>query len=57
MLHTLPTHVRQAFLMRKLDGMSYKEIATVMNVSVSSIEKYVAKALTACYLHSLKASS
>lgn len=57
MLQALPTHVRQAFLMRKLDGLSYKEIATKMNVSVSSVEKYVAKALAACYLHSLKASS
>ena len=57
MLQSWPMHVRQAFLMRKLDGMSYKEIATFMNVSVSSVEKYVAKALTTCFLHSLKLSS
>ncbi|MEC9413938.1 MAG: sigma-70 family RNA polymerase sigma factor [Pseudomonadota bacterium] len=57
MLQTLPNHVRQAFLMRKLDGMSYREIAAVMNVSVSSVEKYVAKALTACFLHSVKVPS
>ncbi|HEC75095.1 MAG TPA: sigma-70 family RNA polymerase sigma factor [Methylophaga aminisulfidivorans] len=53
MLQSLPDNVRQAFLMRKLDGHSYQVIADTLEVSLSSVEKYVAKALTACYLYQL----
>ncbi len=55
MLHTLPHKVQRAFLMRKIDGASYYEIATVLGVSISSVEKYVARALTTCYLMSMEA--
>ena len=48
-LSELPPKVRQALLMCKLDGMSYREIATQLGVSVSSVEKYVARALIASY--------
>lgn len=48
LLHRLPVNVRQALLMRQLDGMSYKDIAKHLNVSVSSVEKYIAKGLQAC---------
>ncbi|OOF11825.1 MULTISPECIES: sigma-70 family RNA polymerase sigma factor [Salinivibrio] len=50
LLGHLPVKVRQALLMRQLEGMSYKDIAKALSVSVSSVEKYVAKALTACVL-------
>ncbi|MEN0035510.1 MAG: sigma-70 family RNA polymerase sigma factor [Cellvibrio sp.] len=50
MLDKLPTNVRRALLMRQLDGYSYREIAEHMQVSVSSVEKYVAQGLAACYL-------
>lgn len=56
MLQGLPEKVRSALLMRQLDGMSYREIATALGVSVSSVEKYVARALAACY-QSLQAGS
>lgn len=48
-LHKLPAKARMALLLRKLDGLSYIEIAERLHVSVSSVEKYVAAALLACY--------
>ncbi|MCU4675296.1 sigma-70 family RNA polymerase sigma factor [Catenovulum sp. 2E275] len=45
MLNKLPKHCRQALLLRQIDGLSYKQIAEQMKVSVSSVEKYVASAL------------
>jgi RNA polymerase sigma-70 factor (ECF subfamily) len=36
--------------MRQLEGKSYKEIAFELEVSVSSVEKYVAKGLQGCML-------
>lgn len=48
MLEGLPSKVRMAFLMHKLDGLSYYEIAVKMNLSVISIKKYIARALLHC---------
>lgn len=48
-LHGLQSKARAALLMCKLDGMSYRDIATELKVSVSSVEKYIATALLACY--------
>lgn len=45
----LPVKARQAFLMAQLEGMSYAEIARELNVSVSSIKKYMMKAIALCY--------
>jgi RNA polymerase sigma-70 factor (ECF subfamily) len=50
LLHKLPIKARQALLMRQLEGKSYKEIAFELEVSVSSVEKYVAKGLQGCML-------
>lgn len=36
--------VREAFLLRKVHGSSHKEIAEKMNVSISSVEKYLRQA-------------
>ncbi|MBP6706608.1 MAG: sigma-70 family RNA polymerase sigma factor [Achromobacter sp.] len=47
-LNGLPPKAREALLLRKLDGMSYRDIAARLRVSVSSVEKYVATALLAC---------
>lgn len=49
-LDDLSTNARKAFLFNQLDGMTYAEIAKELNVSVSMVRKYVAKALTNCYL-------
>ena len=44
----LPDKLRQAFLLRKVHGLSHKAIAARMNVSVSSVEKYLIKGVLAC---------
>ncbi|MDN3522222.1 sigma-70 family RNA polymerase sigma factor [Halomonas ramblicola] len=49
LLHQLPDKPRRAFLMCRLDGLSYREIAEVLGVSVSSVEKYIARALLVCH--------
>ena len=48
-LHQLPAKARKALLLCKLDGLSYRNIATELQVSVSSVEKYIAAGLLACY--------
>lgn len=50
LLHRLPIKSRQALLMRQIEGKSYKVIAEELQVSISSVEKYVAKALQGCML-------
>jgi RNA polymerase sigma-70 factor (ECF subfamily) len=49
LLHRLPAKARSALLLCKLDGMSYRDIAQRLQVSVSSVEKYIAHALLVCY--------
>lgn len=44
----LPLNVRQAFLLHRRSGMSYSAIAQEMQVSVSSVEKYILQALQHC---------
>jgi len=44
-INALPDRLRRAFIMNRFDGRSYKEIAELMNVSESSIEKYMIEAL------------
>jgi RNA polymerase sigma-70 factor (ECF subfamily) len=43
-LAALPEQVRRVLLMRRIDGMSFKEIAMVEGMSVSAVEKRVARA-------------
>lgn len=40
---------KTTFLMSRLDGLTYKEIAEQLSISLSSVEKYMAKAMLACY--------
>lgn len=40
---------KTAFLMSRLDGMPYRAIASELGVSLSSVEKYMAKAMLCCY--------
>jgi len=44
----LPFKTRQAFLLHRHTGLSYQEIAVEMEVSVSSVEKYILEALKHC---------
>lgn len=45
---TLPEKCRQVFLLRKVNGLSHKEIAERMSLSVSSVEKYLLKGILVC---------
>jgi RNA polymerase sigma-70 factor (ECF subfamily) len=47
-LSSLPEKNRRAILLRKLYYLSHKEIAKKMDVSVSSVEKYIANGLKQC---------
>lgn len=44
----MPLKVKQAFLLHRRSGMSYNDIAEEMQVSVSSVEKYILQALRHC---------
>ncbi|WP_175650783.1 sigma-70 family RNA polymerase sigma factor [Pseudomonas sp. Marseille-P9899] len=54
MLDGLGRKVKQAFLLSQLQGIGYKEIATRLGVSVSSVTQYVAKATEHCLLFTLE---
>ncbi|MEQ8507588.1 MAG: RNA polymerase sigma factor [Rhodospirillaceae bacterium] len=45
---TLPKQCRRAFVMRKMEGLSYKEIAHRLSLSESTVEKQVATGLSKC---------
>ena len=47
-LEGLPHKCRQAFLMHRVKGYTYNDIADAKNVSVSSVEKYILQALKHC---------
>jgi RNA polymerase sigma-19 factor, ECF subfamily len=49
-LDGLNPKARQAFLLSRLEGLPYAEIATQLGVSLSSVEKYMAQAVRHCYL-------
>ncbi|WP_326540894.1 sigma-70 family RNA polymerase sigma factor [Pseudorhodoferax sp.] len=48
-LDGLPPKVRTAFLWAQLDGLSYAEIAERLDVSLSSVKQYMARAIRHCY--------
>lgn len=43
-LDTLPERTRRIFLMHRLDGFKYREIAEKEKISVSAVEKHIARA-------------
>lgn len=49
MLDAMPDKVRQAFLMSQFEGMAYSQIAEQLGVSLSSVQKYITRAIEACY--------
>lgn len=48
LLDGLPPKARMAFLLSRLDGLPYAEIAQRMGLGLSSVEKYMATALRHC---------
>jgi RNA polymerase sigma-70 factor (ECF subfamily) len=50
LLEGLKPKVRKAFLLAQCDGLTYKQIAQQMGVSLRSVERYVAQALYHCYV-------
>ena len=48
MLAGLPTRVREAFLMSRLDGLGYRDIAARLGVSERMVKKYMARAMLGC---------
>lgn len=49
LLRNLPERVRRAFLMSRVDGMAYADIAGELGVSRSMVKQYVARAFAHCY--------
>jgi len=49
MLDSMPAKVREAFLLSQFEGLTYTQIAVRLQVSVSSVQKYMLRAITACY--------
>lgn len=49
MLDGLKPAVRKAFLLAQLDGLTGKQIAQQLNVSLATAERYIAKAFRHCY--------
>ena len=47
----LPEKCRQVFLLRKVHGLSHKEIGERMGLSISSVEKYLREGILACQMH------
>ena len=48
---SLPEKCRQVFLLRKVHGLSHRDIAGRLNLSVSSVEKYLRQGILACSRH------
>ncbi|TDF80860.1 sigma-70 family RNA polymerase sigma factor [Pseudomonas sp. H9] len=49
LLDGLPANVRTAYLLSRLEGMPYRDIAVHLGVCLSSVEKYMAAAIRHCY--------
>ena len=47
----LPPRRRKVYLMRKVYGMSQKDIAEILGITVSTVEAHLAKAFKECHLH------
>ncbi|MNT30512.1 putative RNA polymerase sigma factor FecI [compost metagenome] len=48
-LDQLPPRVREAFLLSQLDGLTYREIAEQLGVTVNVVQKAMARAFLHCY--------
>ncbi|AZW32005.1 sigma-70 family RNA polymerase sigma factor [Bordetella bronchiseptica] len=46
----LPPRARAVFLMSQLEGLGYAEIAQRLRISLSSVQQYMLRAMSACYM-------
>ncbi|MNH32298.1 putative RNA polymerase sigma factor FecI [compost metagenome] len=53
LLDGLPEKVRHAFLLNRLEGLTHQQIAEQLGVSLATIERWIKRAVTQCYLASL----
>ncbi|WP_433695442.1 sigma-70 family RNA polymerase sigma factor [Paraburkholderia phenoliruptrix] len=49
-LDGLSSKAKSAFIYSQIDGLTYAEIASLLGVSSSMVRKYIAQALTRCYM-------
>lgn len=49
LLDALPAMTRQAFLLRRLEGMSHADIAMALGLSDRTVKRYIAAAYAHCY--------
>ena len=47
----LPQHCREIFIMHKLEGLTQKEVADYLNISVKTVENQIAKAISELKRH------
>ena len=52
----LPAKIRQAFILSRFEGLTYPEIAEKMDISLRSVNSYLAQALEHCCLFQLRQS-
>jgi len=48
-LDQLPDRARTVFLLARIDGLPYRQIAQMLDISVNMVQKDMLKAMTACY--------
>ncbi len=48
MLDAMPARMRQAFLLSRLDGLTYQQIADQLGVSLRSVKRYMQQAFVQC---------
>lgn len=58
-VQTLPVQCRRAFVLKKVYGLSRKEIAVYMDLSESTVQKHIAKGVVMCteYMEELESSA
>ena len=50
-IRELPLQCRRAFILKKIHGLSQKEIAIQLNISEKTVEKHIAKGIVICSAH------
>lgn len=54
LLNDLPAKVRHAFLLNRLEGLTHQQIAEQLDVSLATVERWIKRAVTQCYLATLQ---